>query len=56
MILRKIKIDYGWIFNPLQKWDLISLKIKIFISYLLELTDFDNIFYFSDIPSKNFNF
>jgi len=30
MILRKIKIDYGWIFNPLQKWDLIFLKIKIF--------------------------
>ena len=28
--MRKIKIDYGWIFNPLQKWDLISLKFKIF--------------------------
>jgi len=37
-ILRKIKIDYGWIFNPLQKWDLISLKVRIFTSYLLELT------------------
>jgi hypothetical protein len=29
-ILRKIKIDYGWIFNLLQKWNLISLKFKIF--------------------------
>jgi hypothetical protein len=29
-ILRKIKIDFGWILNPLQKWDLISLKFKIF--------------------------
>jgi hypothetical protein len=29
-ILRKIKIDYSWIFNPLQKWDFISLKFKIF--------------------------
>jgi hypothetical protein len=28
--LKKIKIDYGWIFNPLQKWDLNSLKITIF--------------------------
>jgi len=28
--LGKIKIDYCWIFNPLQKWDLISLKFKIF--------------------------
>jgi len=29
-ILGKIKIDYGWIFNPLQTKDLISLKFKIF--------------------------
>jgi len=29
-ILRKTKIDYGRIFNPLQNWNLISLKFKIF--------------------------
>ena len=29
-ILRKMKKDYDWIFNLLQKWDLISWKFKNF--------------------------
>jgi len=45
--------NYGWIFNPQQKWNLIYLKIRIFTSYLLKLTKILN---FSNIPSENFEF
>jgi len=44
-VMGKIKLDYGWIFNPLQKWDLISLKIRIFTSYLLKITKIMIIFF-----------
>jgi hypothetical protein len=34
-ILRKIKIDYGRIFNSLQNWNLISLKFLKLLKFLL---------------------
>jgi len=53
--LKKIKIDYGWIFNPLQKWDLNSLKITIFTWNIGKIKNIIIIFDYKRISFESFD-